>query len=167
MGVPGESALQSAIAAECVDKLRNTYLPWIERSIVSLDRDTIWRRPRPGVNSIGILMLHLAGNVRQWVHHGVDNQPDHRDRDGEFASEDGEEGTVLLSRLQGTVSEACSIISKPRSESEWLQSITIQGFSTTPLGAIIHVTEHFSYHTGQIVLLAKIATGEDFRFYNL
>lgn len=167
MGTPGSTDLPSAFAAEAVDKLRDTYLPWIERALESLDETTVWARPREGVNSIGNLLLHLNGNVTQWMLHGLGGEEDKRDRDSEFQADGGTSADELFQRLSETVQRACEVIQRPRSEAEWLTPITIQGFSTTALSAVVHVVEHFSYHTGQIVILAKSATGEEFRFYDL
>ncbi|MCB2198008.1 DUF1572 domain-containing protein [bacterium] len=167
MGVPGSSTLTEAVALEAVDKLRDTYIPWLERALAKVDETVIWQRPRPGVNSIGNLLLHLNGNVRQWIHFGIAGEENNRDRTAEFAADKGEDGQTLLANLTKTVLEACEIILDSRSEEEWLRSRSIQGFSTTALAAIVHVTEHFAYHTGQIVLLVKSATGTDLGFYDL
>lgn len=167
MGVPGSSTLTEAIALEAIDKLRDTYLPWLEKAITTVDEGIIWQRPRPGVNSIGNLLIHLRGNVRQWVHHGIGGAENDRNRPWEFSANEGEDGQSLLASLTETVLEACQIIAQPRSEEEWLRSRSIQGFSTTALAAVIHVTEHFAYHTGQMVLLVKSATGKDLGFYHL
>lgn len=163
----GNRSLSEAFAAESVDKLTGYYLPWIRETLEAIDDEITWRRPRPGVNSIGNLLLHLEGNLRQWIIVGLGGADDERDRAGEFARDDGPGRWELFATLEATVEQACGIIQAPRSDEDWLSAVTIQGFSTTPVSAVVHVVEHMAYHTGQIVMLAKAATGRDFRFYNL
>ncbi|MBS1262419.1 MAG: hypothetical protein MAG453_01770 [Calditrichaeota bacterium] len=163
----GHRTLSEAVAAELVDKLGEYYLPWIREALSAVDDATLWTRPLPGVNSIGNLLLHLEGNVRQWVQHGLGGAADRRDRDGEFAADSGPDRWSLYERLARTVGEACEIIRSPRSDDEWLRERTIQRFRTTTFAAAIHVVEHFAYHTGQIVCVAKIASGRDLKFYHL
>jgi uncharacterized damage-inducible protein DinB len=166
MGSPESSTLAEAIAEEAVAKLE-TYLEWLVHAVGMLDDEATWSRPSANLNSVGNLLMHLEGNVRQWILHGIGGQEDHRQRDLEFSTEGGISGAVLLEKLHQTVTAACEVIRNPRSDSEWLQHIEIQGFSTTTLGAVIHIFEHFSYHTGQIVQLAKSATGRDMGFYKV
>jgi hypothetical protein len=47
-----------------------------------------------------------------------------------------------------------------------LAEYPIQGTTSTALAAIFHVTEHFSMHTGQIILLTKMLAGVDLNFYD-
>ena len=168
MGVPGAPTLARAISAEAVDKLRDTYLPWLRAALASADDPLVWRRPAPGANSIGNLLLHLEGNVRQWILHGLAGRGDARDRDSEFSAGEGPGGAELLARLEATVLEACdTLLALDWSEEEWLAERTIQGFRTTGFAAVMHVVEHFAYHTGQIVWIVKAATGRDMGFYGL
>ena len=166
MGSPESATLPEAIAEEAIFKLE-TYLEWIDHAVSMLDEATVWSRPSQNLNSVGNLLMHLEGNVRQWMLHGIGGQEDHRQRDSEFSTEGGVSKADLLKRLHATVDEAKVVIRVPRSESDWLQRREIQGFSTTTLGAVIHIFEHFSYHTGQIVQLAKSVTGRDMGFYTL
>ncbi|MFH0881447.1 MAG: DinB family protein [bacterium] len=166
MGNPGSAYLTEAIAEEAVAKLE-TYLEWLDHAVGMLDAETLWSRPSANLNSVGNLLMHLEGNVRQWMLHGLGGEADHRERDLEFTTEGGISGAELLKKLHGTVSAAGAIIRAPRAEEEWLRKREIQGYANTTLSAVIHVVEHFSYHTGQIVQLAKSATGQDMGFYNL
>jgi len=166
MGNPGSAKLSDAIAAEAVAKLE-TYLEWLDHAVGMLDEHALWARPSANVNSVGNLLLHLEGNVRQWMLHGLAGEQDRRQRDLEFSTDGGRTGAELLKRLHETVTKACSVIRSSQTSEDWLQQREIQGFSTTTLGAVVHIVEHFSYHTGQIVQLAKSATGRDMGFYKL
>jgi len=159
--------LEDALAAEAIDKLLNHYIPWIEKALGSLDGDDIWARPNKSSNSIANLLLHLEGNVRQWIICGLGGEKDNRQRDLEFTSTKSDNTGSFLSDLKNTVMSACEVIEKFQDEDMLLTSFTIQGFETTAFSAIFHVVEHFSYHTGQIVWIAKSISGKDMQFYNL
>ncbi len=163
----GHDALSEAFPAEIITKFKGYYLPWIQEALESSDDDLIWKRPNEDVNSIGNLLLHLEGNVRQWLIHGLGGAEDNRDRDSEFSADSGADKWKLFEKLSATVNEACDIIMSPRTELEWLRQTNIQNFDTNALNAILHVTEHFAYHTGQIVTLVKSASGQDLKFYDL
>ena len=115
-------------------------------------------------NAVGNLMLHLAGNVRQWILCGVGGQEDRRDRDAEFDARGGLEIPALKARLRSSVDPAVTLIRTLPGE-RLPEAITVQGYHTTVLEAILHVVEHFSGHTGQIQFATKLLTGDDLGFY--
>src|SRR5260370_30057374 len=88
------------------------YLPKIDRSLKLLTDDQIWGRANPESNSIGNLLLHLSGNVRQWIICGLGDATDTRDRDSEFAQRDTIPRDQLFSRLKDTVSEAVAVLGR-------------------------------------------------------
>ncbi len=156
-----------ALSTEAIYRLQGFYLPWIEEALKAFDTETLWKRPNEPTNSVGNLLLHMEGNVRQWVLHGLDGQEDIRKRDSEFAATEGALPEVLFLALKSTVDEACEIISKWNDPELLMQPRIIQGMSATAYSAIFHVVEHFSYHTGQIVWISKALSGKDLQFYNL
>ena len=129
-----------------------------------LSTDEIWARGHENENAIGNLILHLNGNVRQWIIAGVGGAPDTRTRDAEFAARGGTEKAELIERLETTVREAIAVIGKVTPQ-RFMQPLTIQNYDVTVMEAIFHVVEHFSQHTGQIVFATKMLTGEDLGFY--
>jgi uncharacterized damage-inducible protein DinB len=136
----------------------------IETCVEKLTPDQLWMRASANQNAVGNLLLHLNGNVRQWISHGVGGEADLRDRDSEFAAEQGARAQELLARLRGTVEEAAALIrALPRER--LLHRIAPQEYDVTVLGAIYHVVEHFSGHTYQIIYATKQFTGEDLGFY--
>jgi len=141
------------------------FLPKIERCLELLSDEQIWWRPNPQANSIGNLLLHLSGNVRQWIVCGVGGASDARDRDAEFAQRAIIPRGELLARLKQTLSEADAALAKLDSE-ELLAQKQIQGCDVTVLEAVLHVVEHFSMHTGQIILMAKMFAEVDLGFYD-
>src|SRR4030095_11839643 len=123
------------------------YLPKIEHCLEQLTNEQIWWRPNEQSNSIGNLLLHLAGNVRQWIVSGVGGQPDKRDRDWEFAQRSGMTGDELRKRLRNSLSDVDRVLAT-LDHSILLERRKIQSSEPTVLEAIFHVTEHFSMHTG-------------------
>ena len=115
-------------------------------------------------NAAGNLILHLTGNIRQWILAGVMGARIERDRDAEFAERGGVAPDVLMRDLRDVVNAACGIIgSLPAAR--LTEAINIQGHDVSVLEAIYHVVEHFSGHTGQIILMTKAFTGSDLGFY--
>jgi hypothetical protein len=64
-----------------------------------LSNEQIWARGVENENSIGNLVLHLCGNVQQWIASGVGGEADVRDRDAEFAAQGGVAARGLQDRL--------------------------------------------------------------------
>jgi len=136
----------------------------IETCVDKLAPEQTWARSSGNQNAVGNLLLHLSGNVRQWILHGVGGQPDLRDRDAEFAALEGTGAKELLAGLRGTVEEAAALLRALPAE-RLLDRIFPQGYDVTVMGAIYHVVEHFSGHAFQIILLTKQFTGGDLGFY--
>lgn len=136
----------------------------IETCLKMLNEEQIWARGNSNENAVGNLVLHLCGNVRQWIVSGVGNRPDVRERDKEFAAQGGVTGADLADRLRGTVAEAVATI-LPLTTAQMVEMRSIQGYNGTVMEAIYHVVEHFSMHTGQILFATKMLTGIDLGFY--
>ena len=155
----------SAFIERAIDFLTGEYLPKIERCLERLNDEQIWWRANEESNSIGNLVLHLCGNARQWIVCGLGFAPDSRKRDAEFAQRDPIARAELLRLLKSTLADVASVL-RNLPPSTLLQKRTIQGAEVDVLEAIFHVTEHFSMHTGQIIMLTKILTATDLRFYD-
>lgn len=144
-------------------KLRQ-FLSRIHVCLDKLDEERIWLRAGDNSNAVGNLCLHLAGNVRQWILHGVAGQPDVRQRDDEFAARGLVSKAELWQRLNATVQEACAVLEQVPAE-DLTRVILPQNYDVTILEAIYHVVEHFAQHTGQILYATKALCGEDLGFY--
>ena len=142
------------------------FLPKIERCLDRLTDEQIWWRPNEQSNSIGNLLLHLSGNARQWIVCGVGGAADARDRDAEFAQRDVITRDDLHSLLKQTLADVDATLAQ-FDANQLVERRTIQGLDVSVLEAILHVVEHFSMHTGQIILLTKQLTVRDMRFYDL
>lgn len=155
------SPLARELTDRCVVHLRDEYLPRMERALHTLPADDLWWRPHAETTSVGNLLLHLEGNVRQWILTTLGGRADTRARSGEFAARASErDGVALFAALRSTVEEACEVIAVLDAAS-LLERHTVQVFENiTALAMIVHVTEHFAWHTGQIVWIAKLRGGE-------
>ena len=144
--------------------LVDEYLPKIERCLERLSDEQIWWRPNEESNSIGNLVLHLCGNARQWIVAGVGGAADGRDRDAEFAQRETVARGELLTLLRTTLADVDAVLASLTPET-LLERRAIQGSDVDVLEAVFHVTEHFSMHTGQIIMMTKMLTSTDLRFY--
>jgi uncharacterized damage-inducible protein DinB len=136
----------------------------IDSCLGKLTEQQVWARGSTNENAVGNLVLHVCGNVRQWIVSGAGAAPDSRDRDAEFAATGGPSILELRSRLAATVAEGCSVI-RSLSAERLEARILVQSYDLTVLEAVYHVIEHFSGHTGQIIFATKLFTGEDLGFY--
>ncbi len=136
----------------------------IETCARKLDADQIWNRGGDTQNSIGNLVLHLCGNVRQWIGWSIGGMPDIRERELEFAASSKTEATELLARLHGTMNEAISILEHFPPD-RLTERVSTQDGEQSALEVIYQVVGHFQQHTGQIIFATKLFTGEDLKFY--
>jgi hypothetical protein len=147
------------------EKLFGQYWPRLQRCVTSLDDDQIWWRPNDASNSVGNLILHLNGNVTQWLVVPFAGAADTRDRPAEFSARGNVAGTELLARLGATISRADRALAG-LAEPDLLRTLHIQGYTVTGLAAVYQVVEHFGLHYGQISYITKQLRGEDLGFYS-
>lgn len=145
-------------------KLLERDWPRLMTCVESLRDDQVWWRPNDASNSIGNLLLHLNGNVRQWLVTSFRSGDDTRDRPAEFAQRDRIRRDVLLGMLTATMTEAAAVLAR-LTEADLLRVYTIQGYTVTGLEAVYQVVEHFSMHYGQIVYITKQLRDVDLGFY--
>lgn len=141
------------------------YLPKVERCLEQLSDEQIWWRANEQSNSIGNLLLHLSGNARQWIVSGLGGADDARERQSEFDERRLIPRIELLAIVRQTLAEVDAVLAS-FDQGKLLDQYPIQGTTVSALEAIFHVTEHFSMHTGQIILLTKLLAGKDLGFYN-
>lgn len=152
------SQLGHAFLHESAKYLREVYLLRIERALAILPERDLWRRPHDGVISVGVILQHLEGNVRQWIVSGLGGASDERERAVEFEQHERATVSELLANLRSTVERAAEVI-EALGKRDLKRTHTIQGFEITGLDALYHVVEHFSWHTGQLVWIAKACAG--------
>ncbi len=130
----------------------------------ALPRGAVWARPNQDSNSVGNLLIHLTGNVTEWILGGVGGRSYKRYRAGEFAQRDGADASKLMDDLEAVLREVDRVLAG-LTEKDLERSVVIQERETNVLGAIYHVVEHFAMHTGQIVFLTKLYAPGRIQFY--
>jgi hypothetical protein len=159
-----DSQLASLFLEFSRQKLLGQYWPRLRQSVETLTGEQVWWRPNPASNSIGNLILHLNGNVTQWLVASFNRDEDRRNRPEEFAAEGGLTAAELLAKLGATMERAAQVLDRLTVE-ELLAPYEIQGHHVHGLDAVYQVIEHYGLHYGQIAYIAKSLTGRDLGFY--
>jgi hypothetical protein len=160
------SKFAQSFLAESQHSIAAHHTPRLIRCLEMLPEKEIWWRPNTASNSAGNLVLHLSGNVRQWIISGLGDAEDHRDRDREFAERGPIPRRALVELIRKTVDEACKVLGH-LSEDSLLRIYRIQGFRVSGMYAVSQVVWHFAYHTGQVIFVTKLKLGKDLRFTRL
>ena len=147
------------------DKLLAQFWPRLRTCVEPLTEEQVWWRPNEASNSIGNLMLHLNGNVRQWIVASFNRLEDARDRPAEFAAAGSFSKAAMLEKLSATMEQASLVLSRLTAE-ELVAHYDIQGYHVRGLDAVYQVVEHFGLHYGQIAYIAKALEGKDLGFYS-
>jgi uncharacterized damage-inducible protein DinB len=137
----------------------------IDICLDSLNEEQIWFQPNASSNSVGIILTHLVGNIRQYLVSGLGALPDTRERGREFDRPDRLSKVQLRARLASTLEEALTVL-KGLQPGNLREPYHIQGFSLTFLEVVVHVMEHYSYHIGQIAYITKMLTDRQTGFYS-
>lgn len=145
-------------------QLVDEYWPRLRGCVESLTDEQVWWRPNEASNSVGNLLLHLNGNVRQWLVTSFNGGEETRNRPAEFAQRQVIPAAALLRILGATVEEASVVLSR-LTEADLIGTRHIQGHTVTGLYAVYHVVEHFGMHYGQMLYISKLVRGEDLGFY--
>ena len=144
--------------------LRDDFMPRMRHCLHQFSEADLWWRPNETSNSAGNLVLHLSGNLRQWILEALGGIPSHRDRDAEFAARGPMPKAELIAKLESAVNGVVSML-EDFDATRLLQRHQIQKYDVSAQQAIYHVVEHFSYHLGQIIYIYKLRTGVDPNFY--
>jgi uncharacterized damage-inducible protein DinB len=146
-----------------VDKL-NQLAGRIDTCLDKLDDEQIWWRGADESNAVGNLVLHLCGNLGQWILSAVDGAPGTRDRDSEFNAAGGVTREELQRRLRERVAETVAVFQRLTPE-RLLEHVHVQKYDVTVLEAVYHVVEHFAQHAAQIMYATKLLARTDLGFY--
>ena len=146
------------------NELLGKYWPRLRETVASLTGEQVWWRPNEASNSIGNLLLHLNGNVTQWLVASFNREEDKRNRPQEFSERDHIPVRELLERLGATLAQADAVLAR-LTVADLLAPYEIQGYHVHGLDAVYQVVEHFGLHYGQILYIAKSLTSRDLGFY--
>ena len=144
-------------------RLMEDYWPRMQACVSSLTEDQLWWRPNDASNSVGNLLLHLDGNLNQWIVSAFDRTADSRNRPAEFSERGGPSREVLLDRLGTTLRRVDGILAR-LTEEDLRRTYAIQGDTVNGLHAVFRVTEHFALHYGQVAYITKSLAGRDLGF---
>ena len=142
------------------DRYFEQYLRKIGVCVALLSEEQVWWRANESCNSVGNLLLHLSGNLSQWVLATLGGRAYDRHRAEEFRAREGAPKDELLARLAEVVGGTRAVIAS-LGAADLVRARHVQGYDTDGLGIVFHVVEHMSYHTGQIVAATKQLTGPD------
>ena len=165
--MPDHPALVSALTGDFLRVSRDQLqvrLQRIEACLERLSDEQIWSRRHEVENAVGNLVLHLCGNITQWIIGGVGGAEVTRDRDAEFARREPLPADELAGRLRAVVQQADAVLAGLTPD-DLTQPRRIQGYDVTVLHAVYHVVEHLAEHTGQIIWATKGLTGKALDFY--
>ena len=157
-----ENPVANEVVRQCIDRMAGN-TPKIRKCLELLTEEEVWHRPNASSNSVGNQLLHLCGNITQYILSSLAKTPDERQRDLEFSAQGGLTKAELLDRLESTVSKAIAIMGNL--DDDLLRVRSVQGYSYSAIGIMIHVVEHYSYHTGQIIFWTKLLKDMDMGFY--
>jgi hypothetical protein len=165
--MPATPPRPEQLAEQFILAMRNCLAHSAERirhCLNQLDTEQIWWRPREDQNSIGNLMLHLGGNLRQWIISGVGGAPDVRRRPEEFSERGPMPKGELEGRLDQVLDEADAVLART-GPTQLVESRRIQGSETTVLAAIVDSVSHFCGHSQEIVSLTRQQLGDAYQFH--
>jgi hypothetical protein len=155
--------LARAVTTAAADELGGA-LTRICHCVGQLNDEQVWRRAHPSLNSIGNLLLHLTGNLRQWIVNGLQGAPDFRNRPAEFAEQGPIPRAELLDQLTRTVAEAQTVL-RSLSAEQLTSPRRIQGFDLTGVVAIFDSVPHFRGHTQEIIRITRELLGDRYQYF--
>lgn len=159
------TALTAAFIAEIKRRLFEESMFRLKKCLNELTTEQIWYRPNPSSNSVGNLVLHLHGNVRQWVVAGLGKNEDVRERQKEFDEQGPVPVEKMVANMEQLMVEVEAILDQTSAE-DLLEVRNVQGFKESGLSILVHITEHFSYHVGQMTYIVKMLKDKDMRYYD-
>jgi len=150
------------VGQELADELGQA-LGRIEHCLAQLSDAQVWWRPRADLNSVGNLVLHLAGNVRQLIGSELGGAPDARDRQAEFDARGLIRGAALLDALRSAVEDAAAVLTGPAAAG-WSRACSFRGQPATALGLAVRSVAHFRGHAQEVIHLTRTVLGDAYRF---
>jgi len=159
------TTLTTAFITEIKRRLFEESMFRLKKCLAELTEAQIWYRPNKASNSVGNLVLHLHGNVRQWVVAGLGKNKDVRERQQEFDEQGPVPTPQLLADMEQLMIEVNTILDNTTS-TDLLKVRNVQGYQESGLSILVHITEHFSYHVGQMTYIVKMLKDKDMGYYD-
>jgi len=150
---------------QAIFRLFDESVPRLKICVDKVSEEQLWYRPNDNSNGIGNLVLHLTGNINQWINTGLGGDSDSRDRQSEFDERGSVQKAEMLEQLDKVMDRAREVITAL--DADDLTSVhRVQGFEETGLSMVMHVVEHFSYHVGQMTYIVKSINDIDTGYYS-
>lgn len=156
--------ITNSLVAEVRRRLFEESVVRLKKCLADLTLEEIWHQPNVHSNSVGNLVLHLCGNVRQWVIAGIGGAVDQRERQWEFDSDEHFAKAILIKMIDDLMAEVELVLQRIEPE-DLLKKRAVQCYQETALSILMHVVEHFSYHVGQITYVVKLWKDKDMGYY--
>jgi uncharacterized damage-inducible protein DinB len=164
MEAKNTSDIATLLIKEAEFRLLEESIPRLHICLDKLTKQGIWYRPNSNTVSIGNLVLHLCGNVRQWLISGLGGAADHRQRQQEF-NETGPLPTIELHQMLDQLATEIEVVLEGLTESSLVSEYQVQGNTVNGVSILVHVVEHFSYHVGQVTIMVKSRKDVDMGYY--
>jgi len=126
----------------------------IEKALDGLPQAALDWSPKPGVNPITILVVHLTGAERFWIGEVVGNDPAKRDREAEFRAQ-GLTVETLRQRLSDSRVYLAGVLDGLAFD-ELEAKRTARGREVTVGWALGHVLKHTATHLGHIQVMRDL-----------
>jgi uncharacterized damage-inducible protein DinB len=166
---PMQPAFKETIHNEIIKEVKRRLLeesvPRLKKCLGELSEAEIWYRPNEQTVSMGNLVIHLCGNVRQWLLTGLGKEPDHRKRDEEFSEKGPIPTDTLIADLEAVMGKVETLLDNLAPE-VMIEKHRVQGYDESGIGILLHVVEHFSYHVGQVTYFVKSTKNMDMKYYD-
>ena len=159
-----KETIHNEIIKEVKRRLLEESVPRLKKCLSQLSEAEIWYRPNEETVSVGNLVIHLCGNVRQWLLSGIGKAPDHRKREDEFTEKGPIPTDKLIADLDMVMQEVEVLLGNLTPE-VMIEKHCVQGYDETGIGILMHVVEHFSYHIGQVTYYVKSSKNMDMKYY--
>ena len=157
--------IETQIKEEFKRRMEEESLMRINACLDHMTEENIWYSPNENVNSVGNLVLHLCGNINQYINTTLGNENDTRKRSLEFSAHNSHNRKALQEKITETIKKAVGVVDQ-KNLSELIVEYDVQGFKEKGIAIVIHVIEHTSYHTGQITTICKWLENVDTKYYD-
>ena len=158
-------SLSTEFISQAVFRLYEESVPRLLKCVQEVSDEQLWWRPNDSSNSIGNLVLHVTGNVNQWINAGLGGDDDTRVRQAEFDNRGEIVRVEMVECMDAVMSRAKQVLHGLR-ESDLLKIHSVQGYKETGVSVVLHVVEHFSYHVGQMTYIVKSVKDIDTGYYS-
>ena len=135
--------------AETAIRFLDTQLDAIRGVLDEFPDEAIWQRPADGVASLGNLVCHVAGSMREWFENGLAGGEWQRERQFEFDRDSGLDRDGLRALLDETRSD-CGVFLAEVGQQNWNDERRFRDRPVSVRDVLWHQVEHVAYHAGQM-----------------